>query len=551
MQLLGLLDRGRLGQGDEENLGLVGVLEAHQWSGVPRPVAHLPSDLAVVGAGRIEQQQGVPGGRGVEDDEPPAGLEHHVRELLEDGDLVGAGRLQVLGERGPAGVVQRGALACHDPFPVLGDGVCGVDAGDREVLVLAVEGVGQVGRRIGRRQQHVIAPVRQLERDGGGDGRLADAALAHAHDQRRPGCLEAVDEGAQVDESLGRHGWVVVVGGVRKRCVGRFQQRLQCRHTDGVERHQGGRGLWERSQVGWHPRECSRFPGPDGTRERVSGVHGGHATVEDEVGVAHPDPKQLGVGAGGLVESGPLGATDDDQTGAGGVGQGVQGSAVVVSEPVQARDRAEARDVALAVGEVGGPLAGQLKEPDRVAGGGGVEQDVVVASGHVRVREEGGELAEGRDLGGARTRQLFGHGVHLVGRQLGAHGVDDPGPVGIGSLLRIDLQSRQAGDVWDRRARVADRETEDLSDVGCRVGAHEQDPRASGREPHGARAGQGRLSDATLAGEEEKPWRCLEERQPGQGFVNPRGLLHAGQFHRACLSHRSIVRTGHRVTRSL
>ncbi len=55
------------------------------------------------------------------------------------------------------------------------------------------------------------------------------------------------------------------------------------------------------------------------------------------------------------------------------------------------------------------PAARQLQQPDRVPGGSGVEQHVV-ESGHESrvVRQQSGELVKGRDLGGARTRQLLG-----------------------------------------------------------------------------------------------------------------------------------------------
>ena len=72
-----------------------------------------------------------------------------------------------------------------------------------------------------------------------------------------------------------------------------------------------------------------------------------------------------------------LRAGDQDQSGALRVGErgdrvGVDGALLV--EPGQ---RAQAGGVALAVVEEVGPRPGQLQQPDGVAGGGGVEQDVV------------------------------------------------------------------------------------------------------------------------------------------------------------------------------
>ncbi|KHJ70339.1 hypothetical protein QR64_23670 [Rhodococcus sp. Chr-9] len=62
------------GEGDQHDLGLVGVLQPHQRGGEVRVLAHLAGDLPVVGAGGVEQQQGMAGGGGIDDDEVPAGF---------------------------------------------------------------------------------------------------------------------------------------------------------------------------------------------------------------------------------------------------------------------------------------------------------------------------------------------------------------------------------------------------------------------------------------------------------------------------------------------
>jgi hypothetical protein len=68
--------------------------------------AHLAHDLAVVGAGGVEQQQGVAGGRGVHHHELPARLADDAREGLEHGDLFGAGRAQVFLQQGAPGGIE-------------------------------------------------------------------------------------------------------------------------------------------------------------------------------------------------------------------------------------------------------------------------------------------------------------------------------------------------------------------------------------------------------------------------------------------------------------
>ena len=172
-----------------------------------------------------------------------------MRELLEDGDLVGARGLQVLGEHGPAGVVQGAALAGHDAFAVLRDGVLGVDTRDGEVLHVGLQGLRQVGGRVRRGQEHLVSAVRELEGHGGGHGGLAHPALAHAHDQRRAVRLDVVDEGTQVGEAV-RHGRRGGWSGVGEGRWGGVEERAQRGEPDGVERQQRDRGAGQRAQVG-------------------------------------------------------------------------------------------------------------------------------------------------------------------------------------------------------------------------------------------------------------------------------------------------------------
>ena len=56
-------------------------------------------DLAVVGVRGVEQQQRVAGRRRIDDDEPSVASGHVPGEGAEDGDLLGAGRAEILGEQ--------------------------------------------------------------------------------------------------------------------------------------------------------------------------------------------------------------------------------------------------------------------------------------------------------------------------------------------------------------------------------------------------------------------------------------------------------------------
>ena len=71
-----------------------------------RRLAGRAQHLAVVGLGRVEQQQRVAGRRGVDDDEALLALLDDAREGAEDRDLLGAGRAQVLLEQRATGRVE-------------------------------------------------------------------------------------------------------------------------------------------------------------------------------------------------------------------------------------------------------------------------------------------------------------------------------------------------------------------------------------------------------------------------------------------------------------
>ena len=121
-------DRGRLGEGDEQDLGLARVLEPHQRGRVGHRVAHVTHDVAVVGPGSVEEQEGVSGGGCVDNDELAPRLMHGLGELLEDRDLLGTRGEQVLGKVASAGLVEALAFGGHHPVAVFPSRLGWVDA---------------------------------------------------------------------------------------------------------------------------------------------------------------------------------------------------------------------------------------------------------------------------------------------------------------------------------------------------------------------------------------------------------------------------------------
>jgi len=238
-----------------------------------------------------------------------------------------------------------------------------------------------------------------------------------------------------------------------------------------------------------------------------------HDGVDDEVLLAQAEGCEFLVGSLDLGDRGALGARDEDQTGAGRVAERRDGARVRAALAFQPGERSEAGRVALALVEEVGPRAGQLQEPDGVPGRGGVEDDVVVVGREGRVGEQAGELVERGDLGSAGAGELFLDEADLDVGQDPAHGPDDPLPVGGRGLLGVDLQGRQARDGGHRRDGVADPQTEDLSHVRGRIRAHQEHPTAPVGQGQGSGAGDRRLADAALAGQEQEAGDVSQERR--------------------------------------
>ena len=86
-----------------------------------------------------------------------------------------------------------------------------------------------------------------------------------------------------------------------------------------------------------------------------------------------------------------------------------------------------------------------MQQADGVAGGRGVENDVVVVGGQRRIGQQRREFVEGRDLGGAGAGELLFDALDHRLRQHAAHRADDAVAVGLRRGLRVDFQRRQAG----------------------------------------------------------------------------------------------------------
>ena len=133
-----------------------------------------------------------------------------------------------------------------------------------------------------------------------------------------------------------------------------------------------------------------------------------------------------------------------------------------------------------------------------------VEDDVIESARDLAAGQELGELVEGGDLGRAGAGELLLHRRDGIGLHDAAHRPDDPVAIRLRRGLGVDVEQEQAGHArHGGRFVLAHLDVEDLPEVRRRIGAHEQHALAGIREVDCDRAGERRLADAALAGEEQ------------------------------------------------
>ena len=159
--------------------------------------------------------------------------------------------------------------------------------------------------------------------------------------------------------------------------------------------------------------------------------------------------------------------------------------------------------------EESGPRLGQAEQAQGVPRGRRVEDDVIVGSGVAR--QERRKLIEGGDLGRAGTGQLFAHRREFLGAGTRADLRQNPLAVGLGCVVGVDVQHRQAGRAGHRHRCVAKFNAEHLVQIRRRVGADQQHLLAGIRQAHCNCGRQRGLADPALAGEKQKSGRVLHE----------------------------------------
>ena len=407
MQHFGLQHGCCFRQRDQNNFGVVGVLQAHERGDHARGAMafQLAHHLAVVGARGVHQQHGVPGGRRVQHHVSTARLSHHARKRMEHGHFFGAGRLQVFQHQSPLLRVQPRPLGRHDFVHIALGLHQRVNAVDPQAVHHALQRTGQVGRRVGGAQVHGFAALHQAQGQRGGDRGLANAAFAHDHDQAAPGAGQFIGQCTQTHRV--RHH-------TRCRCrtagdglrVG-IEQGTQGRQSDGIKRPQWHLVLGQCAQVIRHGRQglgaqCFKRLG-----HRVGLVGRMKHAVDHQALVIQAQRFQLVRCAGRLGNGAFVGARDQDNGGQRRVGQGVECRLETNLLHLQTRMRPEAGGALVIAGQKAAPGFGQTQQPQGVPGGCRVKNEVVV--GLVFIGQQGRELIERCNLGGAGARQLLAH----------------------------------------------------------------------------------------------------------------------------------------------
>src|SRR5271165_5902021 len=86
----------------------------------------------------------------------------------------------------------------------------------------------------------------------------------------------------------------------------------------------------------------------------------------------------------------------------------------------------------------------EAHQSQRVAGGRGVEDNMVISAGRLRVTNQRRELVEGRDLHGAGAGKLLLDALQSRIGKDSAHRSDNPLAVRMSRFLRVDVQRIQA-----------------------------------------------------------------------------------------------------------
>lgn len=166
-----------------------------------------------------------------------------------------------------------------------------IDPADGQARHLAAQSLDDMRGRIGRGQQDLMPAICKLGRDGCGHRRLADAALAHEHEEPLAGPLDLIDEHTEPGQVFARRsgrciGFSKAVGGTCGKAPERFD-------SDEILRAQRKRLAGKLREAGVHGIQRSVIPLRQGRGQRIAAGFGWHHTVDRKMLVLESNSGKL------------------------------------------------------------------------------------------------------------------------------------------------------------------------------------------------------------------------------------------------------------------
>lgn len=360
-------------------------------------------------------------GGSVQDDELVCAGGYFFGESLENRDLFRARRAEILFEQGDTRGVERGGGLIDDLLGVLADFFVGIDAGDGEAGHRVADGGGDVGGRVRGAEMDFVAAAGKFDGNRGSNCRLADASLPHGQD-------DAVACGFEFIDEMGQR-W------------GGAENTAEIGDADGGEIERRVFAAGEFFQIFGDVGEGALGAGfervGNGVTARGGGVEDG---VEGEDDVGDAGGGEFGAGSFGFVERGRFGAGDEDYCRFLGVLKVLHTGCVDGLLRLESGEGAKAGGAGGVGGDEVRPGGGEAEQAEGMAGGRGVENDVVVVFGGDGVGQEFGEFVERGDFDGAGAGELFFHALDGGGGKELAIGTDYPFAVVVGGGGGIDVE---------------------------------------------------------------------------------------------------------------
>ena len=503
-----LVYRRGLGQGDQNDAreGRISQTRKQPADRVGN-AGEFAGDLAVVCFGRIQQKQGVPCGRCVEHQVFVRSRRHQVRKRAEDGDLFCARRTEVFFQQRQAVFVEFAARIGQNLGTVLCRFGGRIDSADPQSRNTPVHRGGHVRGRIGRTQMNRMPAIREPDGNRRRDCGLADPPFAHGHYDTRTFRFDRCDQLRQRWPRLRR---TIVAGGIHR--ARRREYGGQPFRSHRRDRAEGHFDSFELGDAGRHGTERLLASGFERRGHGVVVIGCRERSIDYENLVDHADRAQLLTGSLRFGKGGVVGPSHQNECGGELVSESAQALGVQMLLRFEARQRPQTGRARGVIRDEPCPGGREIQQPDGMAGGGSIEDDMIEASRRLGVSEQLRELIEGRNLHGACARELFFHAGHCRGRQYPPIRTDHALPVGGGCRFGVDVERGQTRCARDRPWLRSQGGFEDLIQVGGRVCADDQDPFAAFREGQRGGTGERGFPYSTLAGKEENSCDPVEER---------------------------------------